>query len=68
LLASYPINDDQAVAEISDTLGLGIKLYINRKKVDMFQDPSAYLLQRNKELIDAGANSEDFMQPLLKMQ
>jgi len=41
------------VAEISDTLGLGMELYINKKKVDMLQDPSAYLLQRNEALLDA---------------
>jgi len=32
------------VAEISDALGLGVELYVNKKKVDMLQDPSTYLL------------------------
>jgi len=27
---------------------LAWELYVNKKKVDMLQDPSAYLLQRNK--------------------
>jgi len=40
------------VAEISDVIGLGMELYI-KKKVDRLQDPSAYLLQRNKPLLDA---------------
>jgi len=56
-VASYPINNDQAVAEISDTLGLGMELYINREKLDMLQNPSAYLKQRNKALQGRGANT-----------
>jgi len=28
-----------------------MELYINKKKVDMLQNPSAYLLQRNKALL-----------------
>jgi len=45
------------VSEISDALGLGAELYVNKKKIDMLQDPSAYLLQRNKALLAAGANT-----------
>jgi len=45
------------LAEISDTLGLGAELYINRKKVDMLQNPSAYLEQRNRVLQDRGTNT-----------
>jgi len=36
-----------------------MELYINKKKVDMLQDLSAYLLQRNKALLAAGANTEN---------
>jgi hypothetical protein len=53
-VASYPVSNDQAVSEI---LGLGTELYVNKKKVDMLQDPSAYLLQRNKALLAAGSNN-----------
>jgi len=42
-VASYLVSNDQAVTEILDTLGLGLELYINKKKVDMLQNPSAYL-------------------------
>jgi len=45
------------VSEISDALGLGAELYVNKKKVEMLQDPSAYLLQRNKALLAAGAST-----------
>jgi len=45
------------VTEISDALGLGAELYINMKKVDMLQDPSAYLEQRNKALLALGAST-----------
>jgi len=56
-VASYPVSNDQAVSEISDALGLGAELYVNKKKIDMLQDPSAYLLQRNKALLAAGAST-----------
>jgi len=56
-VASYPVSNDQAVSEISDALGLGAELYINKKKVDMLQDPSAYLNQRNKALLAAGTST-----------
>jgi len=45
------------VTEISDAIGLGAELYVNKKKVDMLQDPSAYLLQRNKALLKAGTST-----------
>jgi len=47
------------VSEISDALGLGAELYINKKKVEMLENPSAYLLERNKVLLAAGANTEN---------
>jgi len=56
--ASYLVNNDQAVSEISDALGLGMELYINMKKVDMLQNPSLYLQQRNKALQDRAANTQ----------
>jgi len=46
------------VSEISDALGLGMELYVNRKKVDMLQNPSAYLEQRNKALQHRAANTQ----------
>jgi len=45
------------VSEISETLGLGMELYINKKKVDILQNPSAYLEQRNKALQDRARNT-----------
>jgi len=45
--ASYPVSNDQAVSEISDAIGLGMELYVNKKKLDMLQNPSAYLEKRN---------------------
>jgi len=47
------------VSEISDALGLGSELYINKEKVDMLQNPSAYLLERNKALLAVGTNTEN---------
>jgi len=37
---------------------LGMELYINRKKLDMLQNPSAYLEQRNKALEDRARNTQ----------
>jgi len=34
-----------------------VELYINKKKVDMLQDPSAYLDQRNQALLAVGAST-----------
>jgi len=45
------------VTEISDPLGLGKELYINKKKVDMLQDPSDYFMERNKVLLKEGAST-----------
>jgi len=36
---------------------LGTELYVNRKKVDMLQNPSAYLKERNRALVARGANT-----------
>jgi len=55
-VASYPVSNEQAVTEISEALCLGGELYINMKKVDMLQNPSAYLEQRNKALLKAGTS------------
>jgi hypothetical protein len=57
-VASYPVSNDQAVSEISDALGLGMELYINNKKLNMLQNPSGYLKQRNKALQDRAANTQ----------
>jgi len=35
-----------------------MELYFNKKKVGMPQNPSAYLVERNKVLLAAGANTE----------
>jgi hypothetical protein len=44
-----------------------MELYINKKKVDMLQDPSAYLLQRNKALLkSATAGKSDIYEELMK--
>jgi len=56
-VASYPVSNSQAVSEISDAIGLGAELYVNKKKVEMLQDPSAYLNQRNKALLAAGVST-----------
>jgi len=66
-VASYLVSDYQAVAEISDALGLGMELYINKKKVDMLQNPSAYLLQRNKALLATCAQTLNVYKQLLIM-
>jgi hypothetical protein len=55
--ASYPVSDSQVVSEISDAIGLGMELYVNQKKLDMLQNPSAYLEQRNKALQDRAGNT-----------
>jgi len=59
---SLPVSDDQVVAEISD---LGMELYVNRRKVDMLQDPSTYLLQRNKELLKAASGTSNICNELM---
>jgi len=46
------------VSEISEALGLGMELYINKKKLDMLQNPSTYLEQRNKALQDRAGNTQ----------
>jgi hypothetical protein len=56
--ASYPVSNDQAVSEISDAIGLGMELYVNKKKLDMLQNPSAYLEKRNRGLQDRAGNTE----------
>jgi len=55
--ASYPVSDTQAVSEISDAISLGAELYVNKRKLDMLQNPSAYLEQRNKALQDRAGNT-----------
>jgi len=57
-VVSYPVSNDQVVSEISGALGLGMELYINKKKLDMLQNPSVYLKQRNKALQDKAANTQ----------
>jgi len=64
--ASYPVSNDQAVSEISDALGLGAELYINKKKVEMLQDPSAYLLERNKVLLKSASGMANMYEELMK--
>jgi len=34
-----------------------MELYVNRRKVDMLQDPLAYLLERNKALLDTASGT-----------
>jgi len=65
-VASYLVSNDQAVAEISDALGLGMELYVNRKKVDMLQDPPAYLVERNKALLKAAAETSNIYNRMMK--
>jgi len=38
-VTAYLVSDDQVVAEISDAIGLGMELYVNKKTLDMLQDP-----------------------------
>jgi len=64
-VASYLVSNDQVVSEISDAIGLGAELYFNKKKVDMLQDPSAYLVERNKALLAEGANTENVYATIL---
>jgi len=65
-VASYLVSNDQVVSEISDALGLGEELYVNKKKVDMLQDPSAYLLQRNKVLLKSATGMSNIYEELMK--
>jgi len=48
----------QAIAEISDAVGLGMELYVNKRKITMLEDPSAYLMQRNKALMKVGSEMQ----------
>jgi len=58
--------NDQAIAEISDALCLGAELYVNKKKVDMLQDPATYLEQRNKELLKSATGTTNFYNGVMK--
>ena len=49
---SYPVSDDQAVAEINESLGLGIDQFMAGKKIDMLNSPAKYLKDRNDKLAD----------------
>jgi hypothetical protein len=52
----YPVSSNQAVAEISDVLGLGIEQFMAGKKIDMLNAPATYLQNRNEKL--AGLNAK----------
>jgi len=47
-VASYSVSDDQAISEILDALGLGMELYVNRKKLDMLKIPQPILSKEIK--------------------
>jgi len=47
---SYPVSDNQAVAEINESLGLGIDQFMAAKKIDMLNSPAKYLKDRNDKL------------------
>ena len=45
-----PASNEQAIAEINESLGLGLYQYVAERKVDMLQDPLAYLTALNNAL------------------
>jgi len=45
-----PASNNQAIAEINESLGLGLDQYVAQRKVDMLTDPLAYLTERNNAL------------------
>ena len=45
-----PASNAQAIAEINESLGLGLDQYVAEKKVEMLADPLAYLTTQNTEL------------------
>jgi len=47
---SYPLSNDQAVAEINESLGLGIDQFMAGKKIAMLSGPAKYLQDRNDKL------------------
>jgi len=42
-----PATNQQAIAEINDSLGLGLDQYLAQKKVEMLNNPLSYLRDRN---------------------
>jgi len=42
-----------------------MELYINKKKVEMLQDPSAYLLERNKAMLKSAAGTGNMYEELM---
>jgi len=59
---SYLVSNDQVVAEISDSLGLGAELYFNKKKVNKLQ-PTSY--KEIRCFLMWALILKTFMQPLL---
>jgi len=45
-----PASNEQAIAEINDSLGLGLDQYLAQKKVAMLNNPLTYLRDRNTAL------------------
>jgi len=45
-----PASNKQAIAEINESLGLGLDQYVAERKVTMLTDPLAYLTERNTAL------------------
>jgi len=45
-----PASNEQAIAEINESLGLGLDQYVAQRKVEMLADPLAYLNAWNTEL------------------
>jgi len=45
-----PASNKQAIAEINESLGLGLDQYVAQRKVAMLTDPLAYLTKRNNAL------------------
>jgi len=43
-----------------------MELYVNKKKVEMLQDPSAYLLQRNKALLKSATGMSNIFEEVMK--
>jgi len=45
-----PASNEQAIAEINESLGLGLDQYVAERKVAMLTDPLVYLNARNTAL------------------
>jgi len=45
-----PTSNKQAIAEMNESLGLGLDQYVAQRKVEMLTDPLAYLNTRNTAL------------------